>query len=56
MKVIDLKNLVADRFTEEDDECEVVVMVNGNAMEITGITDHGFYTKPGGLPFEINIR
>lgn len=57
MKVKDFKAMVLERFRDEDDECEIIVPVNGNPMEIVGIKDHGsFYTKPGGLPFELEIK
>ena len=56
MKVKELKEMINDYFDDEKyDDCDVVVVVNGNNMEITSITSHGHYTKPGGLPFEINI-
>ncbi len=49
--------MVRERFRDEDDECEIIVPVNGYPMEIVGIKDHGsFYTKPGGLPFELEIK
>ena len=57
MKVKDFKAMVLERFRDEDDECEIIVPVNGYPMEIVGINDHGsFYTKPGGLPFELEIK
>ena len=57
MKVKDFKAMVLERFRDEDDECEIIVPVNGYPMDIVVIKDHGsFYTKPGGLPFELEIK
>lgn len=56
MKVKEFKDLVLNAFSDEDDECEIVVPVNGYPMDIMGITNHGHYTKPGGLPYEIVIN
>lgn len=55
MKVWELKQLIDDSIREGDDNCDIVVSINGTPMEITGITDHGYYTKEGGLPYEIQI-
>ena len=55
MKVKEFKELILNSFDEKDDECEIVVPVNGMPMDILSITHHGHYTKPGGLPYEIVI-
>lgn len=55
MKVKEFKDLILDTFSEEDDDCEIVVPVNSMYFDIIRIADHGHYTKPGGLPYEIII-
>lgn len=57
MKVKDLKKLILDTFDDEKyDECDIIVPINGNPMEIVGIDNRRGYSKPGGLPFEIIIE
>ena len=56
MTVTELKELIEANIPEENNDCEIVVSINGTPMEITGITHHRYYTKPGGLPYEIQIR
>ena len=56
MKVKEFKEMIINRFDEDDDECDIVVPVNGKYFDIVGITDHGGYTRRGGLPFELEIK
>ena len=55
MKVKEFKDLINNYFDDKDDDCEIVIPVNGVPMDIISIANHGYYTKPGGLPYEIVI-
>lgn len=55
MKVREFKQLMDESIPEEHLDCEIVVPVNGFSFGILGISHHGHYTKPGGLPYELNI-
>lgn len=57
MKVKDFKELVRGTFdTEEYDECDIVVPINGSNLDIVGIDNHKGNAKPGELPFELIIK
>lgn len=57
MTVKELKELLNNYFDDEKyDDCEIVVPVNGYNMDIVDINHHSYYTKPGGLPYELVIK
>lgn len=56
MTVNELRAMLDEWVPEECGDCEIVVKINDSNMDITGITHHGYYTKPGGLPYELVIR